>query len=132
MPRRTISERRRAALKGWRTRRRNEAAKKRKRARKKIPAKLVNLGYVSHENSFTIVVLIRPRKRLSDDNLIKLVTRLISEGFFDDSPENPVADLVWTVPLINYAETLPAPYAKIKKGHAGLVSFNRTSPDSLP
>lgn len=111
-----------AAKKGWRTRKRNEAR------RRKFGFEVV-LGYSSRssDNSFRIVIDIRPRKNLSDRDIFTLCTRLIREGFFDDSDELDTSELTWTVPHINYEEILRRD-VRMKRGTAFLVEFSREDP----
>jgi hypothetical protein len=129
-----------AAKKGWIARkarqeaefkRRSEAAKKGWRKRKAQPTTyLVETGYSGRENSFRMKILIRPRKRLSLEAVGQLVEKLLRQGHFDDSDENPVADLQWTASLLNVTE-VEVSEEKLEPQHAVLFSFDRQVPGGL-
>lgn len=89
-------------------------------------------GYAGRDNSFSMTVIInthRPISRYNDDQLADLVEKLAQQGHFDDSPNNPTADLRWT--FFNSWEVTRRD-VRIKKGHARLTHFDRRPPGSLP
>lgn len=119
----------RAAKKGWVTRRRNEAARKRKRKRgKRYHGVEIEVGYRGRDNSFTMTVIInthRPIRQYDDGQLAELVERLAQQGHFDESPNNPTSDLRWT--FINSWKVVRR-NVRIGRGKARLRSFDRTAP----
>ena len=120
---RSKSSYRRAALKGWRTRRRN--------ARLRSRGIEIEIGYSGRDNSYSLTVIInthRPISQYSDSQVADLVEDLAQSGHFDYSPNNPVADLRW----IGYNDfRIIRRNVRIKKGHARLMGFARTSPGTL-
>lgn len=133
MAQRTKKSYREAALKGWRTRRRNERKRKQRRRRKPHYSGVeIQVGYAGRDNSFSMTVLInthRPITKYSDDELADLVEKLAQQGHFDSSPNNPTADLRWT--FVNYWEVTRRD-VRIGRGKARLVDFSRRPPGALP
>lgn len=123
MARYTKARRRAAALKGWRTR----------RFRASRPGLEVVMGYTSRtgENSYSFVIHIRPRKRLSDENVFALCVRLIQNGHFDNDANSDTKDLAWAAQGINYQEVTRRD-VRMRRGVAVLIEFNREDPGGLP
>lgn len=115
MPRKSKAflRRSRAVKKGWRTRRRNQAQ-----------AREVEIGYDSSKgNGFRLVIAIRPYRKLSDANVVKLCERLLRQGFFDGKPGAP-RDLQWTATVANYGFVIRRSF-RWKRGTAQLLEFER-------
>jgi hypothetical protein len=76
-----------------------------------------------------MTVLIRPFKRLGQEDVGKLVEKLIREGHFDDtsSEVGGPADLQWTVGSINAIFAVPAANT-LQPGRAILTGFDRDRP----
>jgi len=112
---RAFNKRSKAAKKGWRTRRTGGVR--------------IVLGYVSDDNGFTVLIRIRPFKRLSDPNLEALCIRLIREGHFDDADVDGLpSDLQWAAGLITYSRVVERKIKGMQKGVAILEEFERESP----
>jgi hypothetical protein len=79
-------------------------------------------------------VQIRPHKRLSDDDILLLAERLVSEGHFNpgesgNEEEIGPRDFGWVPGLYG---TITERDIDIPRGTARLIDFSRTPPEGLP
>jgi len=111
---RAFNKRSRAAKLGWKRRRR-------------LGVRIV-LGYRSKENGFYLTIRIRPKKRLSDDQIAELCERLMRDGHFDDTDDvDGPSDYQWAAGLITYHKVIERKI-RMRKGIAILEEFERESP----
>lgn len=112
-----------AAKKGWTTRRR----KQRVRSRTEHWGVEIEIGYNgSQHNSYTLVIHIRPYKRLADDQIADLCETLAHEGHFNGANGRPD----YTFVQINDWEVTERGL-RIRKGTARLIQFTRRKPGLL-
>ena len=132
MPKRSQASYRRAALKGWRTRRRHAKERgkppRKKRQQPNYGGIELEAGYEGRDNSFSLRVIIHPYKNLTDDQIADLVEDLAQSGHFDASPNNPTGDLRWT--FFNTWRVIRRK-VRIARGKARLTGFARVPPGTL-
>jgi hypothetical protein len=87
---------------------------------------IIRSGYDSLSNPYTLIVAIRPYKRLSDQDMSNLIEKLAGLGHFDDHKENPVADLRWAT--FHNSFDVVKRGVKMKRGRAILIGFERNRP----